>query len=188
VVRRVEPEISAEVTALLNGCRGGASNGPFELSIACSSADRWPGGRVGAGWERKSDRGKMHACPPAVLDAEGAQVFRSMPGTVFHQRPAEVSIRQPPRLGEIAHPIAKVGAGLGQFCRGSLEPEPCGCLRSHLHQPDLADAADRRGIIPAFDPHYGVDEGRRHTVDCRLLSLNPLKRLTFWTLMLGQAA
>ncbi len=45
-----------------------------------------------------------------------------------------------------------------------MEPEQLGGRWSHLHQSDLADAANSCRIVPALDPHHSVDKSRRDAI------------------------
>jgi hypothetical protein len=92
-----------------------------------------------------------------------------MPGTVLHERPAKVSAGQAPRLGKVTYTITKVGLRLRQIGRCTPEAEQLGCLWSDLHQSDLADSANSSRIVPALNPHYRVNKGRRDAIGCCLV-------------------
>jgi hypothetical protein len=113
---------------------------------------------------------KVETSPATILNTQSTHPLRSMPGTVFHERPAQVSAGQAPRFSEITYTITKVDLRLRQIVRCPPEPKQRGCLWPHLHEPDLPDAADCCRIVPAPDPHHSVDKGRRDANGCRLLS------------------
>src|SRR5437868_15052544 len=103
----------------------------------------------------------MRARTSAVRAGERRHDLLAMTRTIFHQGPAEIAPGEAPRLTEIDHAVMNVDFGFCQFCRASREAEHGRRSRPHLHQTDLADAADRRGIIAAFDEYHRLCNIRR---------------------------
>jgi hypothetical protein len=74
-----------------------------------------------------------------------------VPGSVLHQRPAQISAGETPRLGEVADAVSDVHFGLEQFdsptgvtehrCRGWED----------LHEAELARSPTRIAVVSAFD-------------------------------------
>src|SRR5260370_4198813 len=93
-------------------------------------------------------------------------------------------IRRPPRSTLFPYTtlfrsaVMNIGFRLCEILGAASKPQHRGGLRPDLHQANLADAADDRGVVIAFDVDDGVgDRSEEHTSElqshlnlvCRLL-------------------
>src|SRR5215210_1493115 len=98
---------------------------------------------------------------PAVLDREGRHALLAPARAVLHQSPADVPLRKLPGTGQVRHPETDIGLRLSQ-ARGFTFVAQQGCgPRPDLHQPNLAQAANRIGAVAAFHLSNSVSESRR---------------------------
>jgi hypothetical protein len=84
-----------------------------------------------------------------------------MTGAVLHKSPAQIALGELPSPGEVGDAIADVDRRIEQLRGSAAMAEHGGRLRPDLHEPDLADAADRIGIVGALDLHDRVGDVRR---------------------------
>ena len=86
---------------------------------------------------------------------------RAMSGAVLHQGAAQVAIGQAPGLAQIGDPVVDIDFRLCEVSRAAPEPQHCRRPGPYLHQANLADASDNRGVVVAFDVHDRVGYIRR---------------------------
>jgi hypothetical protein len=99
----------------------------------------------------------------AIVDRALAHALLAVPGAVLHQRFAKLAAGHPPCLGEVGHAVADVGLGIGEFRERAAEAQHRRGRGKHLHEPDLADAADGARVVGALDHRDRVGDRRRQT-------------------------
>ena len=98
----------------------------------------------------------------AISDRTRGHNLLAVTGSILHQRTAEITARETPCFAEINHAVMNVDLRPGKFLIAPLETEHCRGLWPDLHQADLANTADGRGIIIALNVNHGVgDVGRQ---------------------------
>ena len=115
----------------------------------------------------RADAGEMRTRPRAILHGEGRHALLAMAGPIFHQRSAQVAVRETPRLSEVEDAVADVGLGLQQLDDSAGMAQHSGRRGQDLHQADLAGHSACVAVVAAFDRCDRIGEGRRQALSLR---------------------
>ena len=109
------------------------------------------------------NRSQMAPRSSAVLGREERHALLPPAPAVFHQSPADIPVCQLPGAGQVSHPETHIRLRLSQAYRFTLVAQQSCGARPDLHQPNLAQAAHRLGIVAALHLSHSISESRRQS-------------------------